>query len=261
MHIPVCHLDVFTDRPLGGIATVVCPLESWLSDQFLLEMAAEHGGPETVFFVGDHGEYELRWFTDRGEVGLSAPGAAGAAFVVFNYLEREIQHASFISKDGPIRARRNGEGVSIDVPGHPPVPMLRGVDLAPILRVAPKETLVMAANIHVAVFEDIEALATLDPDMERLRALERGVVVATAPGADGEAVVRPVSADANYFAQAARGACWASLAAYWADRLGRDVVTLRRDDGRGGRVTCERAGDRVIMEADVRRYMEGVIYL
>lgn len=260
MHIPVCHLDVFSDRPFGGVPTVVCPLETWLPDQILVEMAGEHGGAETVFFIGDHGDYELRWFSGGGELGLSTPGAAGAAFVAFNYLERDLRRVTFTSKDGVIRARRNGEGVLIDVPAQAPVPMLRGVDLAPILRAQPKETLVMAANIYVAVMEDLDALTAVDPDPERLQGLERGVV-ATAPAGDGEAVVRPISADANYYAHAARGACWSSLAAYWAERLCRGVVTVRCDNGRGGRVCCERAGDRVIMDADVRRYMEGVIYL
>lgn len=261
MHIPVCHLDVFIDRPFGGVPTVVCPLETWLPHQVLVEMAAEHGDAETVFFIGDHGDYELRWFARSGELGLSAPGAAGAAFVAFNYLERDLRRVSFSSRDGVIRARRNGAGVVIDVPAQAPVPLLHGVDLAPILRTPPKETLVMAANIYVAVMEDMDALAAVNPDLERLQSLERGVIVVTAPAGEDEAVVRPVWADANHYAHAARGASWSSLAAYWSERLCREAITMRCDNRRGGWVRCERAGDRVILNASVRRYMEGVIYL
>ena len=65
----IYQVDAFTDIVFGGNPAAVMPLDTWLPDRMLQDLAAENNLAETAFFVpeGQDG-YRLRWFTpdDRG---------------------------------------------------------------------------------------------------------------------------------------------------------------------------------------------------
>ena len=53
----------FTDKLFGGNPAGVCPLDSWIDDSLMQQIAAENNLSETAFFVPKENHYELRWFT------------------------------------------------------------------------------------------------------------------------------------------------------------------------------------------------------
>ena len=48
---------------------------------------------------------------------------------------------------------------------------------------------------------------------------------------------------------------------YWAERLGRDRFTAYQASARGGRLTCELAGERVILGGQCVTVIEGTFLL
>ena len=58
MKIPVFQVDAFTNKVFGGNPAAVCPLENWIEDRLLQNIARENNLSETAFFVkGPGGEY------------------------------------------------------------------------------------------------------------------------------------------------------------------------------------------------------------
>jgi PhzF family phenazine biosynthesis protein len=65
MKLQIFQVDAFTSKPFGGNPAAVVPLDAWLADDLMLNIAAENNLSETAFFVPDGGKYHIRWFTPR----------------------------------------------------------------------------------------------------------------------------------------------------------------------------------------------------
>ncbi|MCG8387755.1 MAG: PhzF family phenazine biosynthesis protein, partial [Cytophagales bacterium] len=61
--LPLYQVDAFTDKLFKGNPAAVCPLEAWLPDSLMQDIAAENNLAETAFFVKTDDQFELRWFT------------------------------------------------------------------------------------------------------------------------------------------------------------------------------------------------------
>jgi predicted PhzF superfamily epimerase YddE/YHI9 len=57
------------------------------------------------------------------------------------------------------------------------------------------------------------------------------------------------------------GSAHCTLVPYWAGRLGKDVLIARQISARGGELTCENKGDRVIIAGNAIEYLQGKIRL
>lgn len=85
--IPIYQIDAFTDKIFHGNPAAVCPLETWLDDSTLQNIAAENNLSETAFFVNRDSHYELRWFTPRFEIDLCGHATLASSYVIYNYLQ------------------------------------------------------------------------------------------------------------------------------------------------------------------------------
>lgn len=68
----IYKVDAFTSRVFGGNPAAICPLEEWLPDELMQQLAAENNLSETAFFVKEEDGYKLRWFTPEFEIDLVA---------------------------------------------------------------------------------------------------------------------------------------------------------------------------------------------
>ena len=66
----IYQVDAFTNKLFGGNPAAVIPLESWLDDVLMQQIAAENNLAETVFFVPKGDGYHIRWFTPELEIDL-----------------------------------------------------------------------------------------------------------------------------------------------------------------------------------------------
>ena len=85
MTIPIYQVDAFTMGSFSGNPAAVCPLNAWLDDDTMQDIAAENNLSETAFIVAGEGSYGLRWFTPAIEVDLCGHATLAAAYVVLNH--------------------------------------------------------------------------------------------------------------------------------------------------------------------------------
>ncbi|MFN9863430.1 MAG: PhzF family phenazine biosynthesis protein, partial [Bacteroidota bacterium] len=57
------QVDAFADKLFTGNPAVVCPLEHWLPDAVMQNIAMENNLSETAFFVNETDGWRIRWFT------------------------------------------------------------------------------------------------------------------------------------------------------------------------------------------------------
>ena len=63
MKIPYYQIDAFTNAVFSGNPAGVCPLDEWLDDAIMLNIAAENNLSETAYIVENNGSSRIRWFT------------------------------------------------------------------------------------------------------------------------------------------------------------------------------------------------------
>jgi len=108
MKIPIYQIDAFTQNSFSGNPAAVCPLDTWLDDATMQNIAAENNLAETAFIVPRDEGYDLRWFTPTVEVDLCGHATLAAAYVVLNHLQPVLESVSFETKSGKLVVTRDG---------------------------------------------------------------------------------------------------------------------------------------------------------
>jgi PhzF family phenazine biosynthesis protein len=230
MRVPLFHVDAFTGRVFSGNPAAVCPLKSWLDDATLQAIATENNLSETAFFVPGREHYALRWFTPVQEVDLCGHATLASAWVIFNFLDRQTALAVFESRSGTLRVARADDLLVLDFPSRPPE-RCEAPALVEALGSPPREVWA-AARDYMTVYETEEEVRGLRPEMQRLRALDRLGVIATAPGRTSDFVSRFFAPKAGVDEDPVTGSAHCTLTPYWAERLG------TRCRSRGGAASC-----------------------
>ncbi|WAS93379.1 PhzF family phenazine biosynthesis protein [Nannocystis punicea] len=260
------HVDAFTDRRFRGNPAAVCPLRAWLPDATMQQIAAENALPETAFYVPRPGtdDFDLRWFTPEIEVDLCGHATLAAAFVHARLRAGAQTRLRFWTLSGPLDVARDGDDFTLDFPSRPAVPGDMSEALAAALGRRPEEVLV--ARDLVAVFASAAEVRALQPDLAAVSRLP-GVfaVIATAPGGEPDADVDFVS---RFFAPAqgipedpVTGSAHCTLAPLWGARLGKSKLRARQVSRRSGELTCELAGERVLLTGRAVLVKSGTFYL
>ena len=258
--LPIYQVDAFTDRLFGGNPAAVCPLTEWLPDSVMQSIAAENNLAETAFFVPEEGGYLLRWFTPEVEVDLCGHATLAAAYVIFEFLDRQKSAVGFRTlKAGVLNVMRDGELLSMDFPSRPGKPVVPDPQLSTVLGKAPVE--VLASRDQMAVYEHAADIAGLKPDFRALAKLDCFAVIATAPGENGvDFVSRFFAPGQGVDEDPVTGSAHCTLVPYWAERLGKtEGLQARQLSRRGGVLTCGLKGDRVSIAGNAVLYLKGEI--
>ena len=114
------QIDAFSDRVFEGNPAAVLPLDSWLEDSVLQNIAKENNLSETAFFVFLNKGFLLRWFTPVCEVDLCGHATLAAPHVLFRHLGYPGNSIIFNTRSGKLAVRKTGELLSMDFPlSHP----------------------------------------------------------------------------------------------------------------------------------------------
>jgi predicted PhzF superfamily epimerase YddE/YHI9 len=256
MKLPLYQIDAFTSRMFAGNPAAVCPLDGWLDDALMQSIAAENNLSETAFIVRSGPDYAIRWFTPTIEVDLCGHATLASAFVVFEDLEPARAAVTFASKSGPLIVTRDGELLRMDFPSRPssrctpPEALLQG------LRQTPVE--VWKSTHYLAVYNSEAEVRALEPDMDRLKRVDVGVIV-TAPSARADFVSRFFAPGAGVPEDPVTGSAHCTLVPYWSQRLGKTRLHALQVSRRGGELFCEHRGDRVTIAGRGVKYLQGTI--
>lgn len=263
MKIKQFQVDAFASKVFEGNPAAVCPLDHWLVDEVLQAIAGENNLSETAFFVPSAKGFQLRWFTPVAEVDLCGHATLASAHVIFNMLSYAKASVCFETRSGELTVKRKGELLEMDFPASFPKPCQLSGQLASQLGEGlgrtPME--VLAADDYIAVFDSENIVRSLSPNFSKLSGLDLRGVVATAPGAASE-----IDFVSRFFApkygipeDPVTGSAHCELAPYWAAKLGKQSLNARQVSKRGGDISCQLLGNRVLLSGKAVTFMEAVI--
>lgn len=256
----IYQVDAFTLGPFSGNPAAVCPLDTWLADDTMQNIAAENNLSETAFIVARENGYDLRWFTPLVEVDLCGHATLAAGYVVLNHLRPVLRSVSFETISGKLIVTRDGDRLSMDFPARAPTPAPVSEVLSDALGQAPSE--VYLSRDILAVYDDEESVRSLSPDQAKLATLDEGLgVIVTAKGDTVDFVSRFFAPKAGVAEDPVTGSAHCTLVPFWAERLGRSQLVAHQVSARGGELHCELRGDRVIMSGQCVLFLTGNIHL
>lgn len=255
------QVDAFTAAPFGGNPAAVVPLAAWLPDEMLQRIAEENNLSETAYFVRQGDVYALRWFTPAVEVDLCGHATLASAYVLFEQLNAAQDVLRFSTRSGELRVRRAGDRLAMDFPAKAP----QAEDIPPGLLQAlglPAAQALYRTDDYLVVIEDEACIDALKPDFAALAAFDvRGVAV-TAPSTRFDFVSRWFGPRVGVNEDPVTGSAHTSLAPYWAQRLGKRVLTAQQGGARKGQLHCEvQDNGRVVISGQAALYLRGTIHL
>ncbi len=263
MRVPLYQIDAFTDTRFGGNPAAVCPLDDWLSDETMQQIAAENNLPETAFFVAEGAaghSYALRWFTPTTEVNLCGHATLASAYVIFNHLEPGRAKVQFRTQSGELVVTRDGDRLVLDFPAWRPSKIEAPDGLADALGAVPDEILSPGRDL-LAVFSDEKSLLDLTPDFRRLEQVDTFGVIATAPGDTDDFVTRFFAPRMGIDEDPVTGSAYCTAIPYWSERLGKTEMVARQISRRGGTIYCRANGERVDIGGNAVEVLIGQISL
>lgn len=263
MRLAITQVDAFAQAPFEGNPAAVMPLASWLDDAVLQSIAAENNLSETAFLVSDatgESDFELRWFTPTSEVMLCGHATLASGHVVLSS-DPERDRVTFRTrKAGQLSVARVGDGYELALPAWAPAPQAMP-EIVAALGVKAVETLWRDGGYRVVVVADEATVRGIVPD---LRALAEGgdrQTIVTAPGDTTDVVSRMFAPGSGIDEDPVTGSAHCVITPYWAKRLGRDRFTAYQASARGGYLSCQLDGDRVVLGGGCVTVLEGTFFL
>ncbi len=262
MNLKIFQVDAFTSKAFGGNPAAVVPLDEWLQDHTMREIAAENNLSETAFFVKVGDRYHIRWFTPTIEVNLCGHATLATSHVIFNELKLEDAFIAFRSdRSGELGVEKHGDKLVLDFPAYPMTEIAHSNELAKAVGITPAKVWESQGNMVFLRAENEEEIRGLDPDMHALAQLKYDEVIVTAEGDDCDFASRMFAPRIGIPEDPVTGAIHCSLIPYWAEQLGKDKLFARQVSKRGGELFCELNGDRVRIGGNAVTYLKGEIYV
>lgn len=259
MKLSIFQIDAFARRPFVGNPAAVVPLDSWLSDETMLAIAAENNLAETAFFVVADNGFGLRWFTPTVEMDLCGHATLATAFLLWAELGFTGDEIVFHTKSGELLVRREGDKFILDFPSRPATGCEVPDGLAEALGARPQK--VLKSRDYLAIFESEADVLALKPDFRAIADLGAHAVIVTAPGEKSDFVSRFFAPNVGVDEDPVTGSAHCTLIPYWAERLGKNSLYARQVSTRGGELFCELVDDRVRIGGSAVLYLKGEIYV
>lgn len=260
MSIPIFQVDAFTEKLFGGNPAAVCPLEEWLPDSLMQQIATENNLAETAFFVETETGFHIRWFTPSVEVDLCGHATLAAGHVLYHHLGYQKNEILFQSRSGILSVRKTGDLLTLDFPADE----LQMVEVPALL----KEALGMepvecykGKTDYMLVYHNPQVIADMKPDFLKLRGVKcRGVIV-TAQGENCDFVSRFFAPQSGIDEDPVTGSAHTSLTPYWAKKRNKMELSAIQLSSRKGHLTCKIKGSRVEISGKCITYLIGETYL
>jgi len=257
MKLPIFQVDAFADQAFAGNPAAVCPLDFWLEDEVMQNIALENNLSETAFIVNRGAYYQIRWFTPQTEIELCGHATLATAWVLMNKIEKDRTEVVFGSHSGELKVWREGDVYFMDFPVHKPGKCETPKELIKGLGAEPLH--VLASNYYLAIFDSEDTVRQLRPYMKFLKELDRIGVIVSSQGNEVDFVSRFFAPALGIPEDPVTGSAHCTLIPYWAERLKKDQMNALQVSHRGGSLQCKLKDDRVIIGGEAKLFMEGTI--
>lgn len=259
MELEFHQIDAFSDRPFSGNPAMVYRLDSWLDDELMQKIAAEHNLAETAFLVREGAVWRIRWFTPITEVPLCGHATLASAYVLFELYKEPVERLDFICKSGPLSVTREGGRLWLDFPAVVPseVGVTRDVERA----LGVEAVDVLGSKELFVVLESEQAVLDCQPDMIALAKLPWPGAIVTAKGNKHDFVSRYFAPAIGINEDPVTGSTHCSLIPYWSKRLSKMSLKAYQCSARGGELFCQLEGDRVSIGGNATLVASGKLLL
>jgi len=260
MIVDIFQIDAFTNKLFGGNPAAVCPLQDWLPDAILLNIAKENNLAETAYFIHKHNNvFHLRWFTPEIEIDLCGHATLASAYVILNCLDYDFDVIIFQTMSGELTVSRSAEFLEMDFPSRPP----QDSELPEIIRksLSKQPTNIYKARDYVLLYDsenDIKDLKVSASILEQIN-LDPGGIIVTAKGDHSDFVSRFFTPGAAVFEDPVTGSAHCTLVPFWAERLEKNELHAFQISDRKGELFCKLVKDRVIIRGNAVKYLQGTI--
>ncbi|MBL7745964.1 MAG: PhzF family phenazine biosynthesis protein [Chitinophagaceae bacterium] len=262
MKLTLYQVDAFTNKLFGGNPAAVVPLDKWIDDTLMQQIAMENNLAETVFFVPQKEDYHIRWFTPELEIDLCGHATLAASYVLYQYLGVDKPQIRFHSKSGELLVQRKGDKLELNFPARMPElitsypdELLKGLGVA-------NPVAVYKSRDYVVELETQKQVEQVKPDMGLLNKIDVIGIIITAPGTDCDFVSRFFAPNCGIPEDPVTGSSHSTLIPFWAEKLNKTSLHARQLSQRKGELWCEMLkGDRVTMAGQCVFYMKGEINL
>lgn len=253
--IPFFHVDAFAEKPLTGNPAAVMPLERWLDDAVMQAMATENNLSETAFTVpseSDEYDFDLRWFTPTAEVEM-----CGHATIAAGHILITGQSVRFSTMSGLMTVTRREELLELDMRAAR-LTKVEEPELCAALGLRSSEVWLADGYNDAAIIEvaDETAVRAVAPDFAALKKIHRMPVV-TARGDRHDIASRVFVPYLGIDEDPVTGSAHCALTPYWAERLGKPVMTARQVSKRGGTLKVTLKGERVLLAGHAVTVLSG----
>ncbi len=254
------QVDAFTGSLFSGNPAAVCPLNSWLPTELMQQIAAENNLSETAFFVPNGEDFEIRWFTPKTEVALCGHATLATAHVLYKHLGYNRDLILFHTREsGTLRVSRFHSWINLDFPTDSIAKIKTPKAITDGLTIENVEVY-KGKTDYMVVVESEEVLEKLKPDFKNLSKLDARGVIVTAAGNSVDFVSRCFYPQCGIDEDPVTGSAHTTLAPFWADRLGKRILSAQQISTRGGDLRCEMLGNgRVEISGQARTYMKAEI--
>jgi PhzF family phenazine biosynthesis protein len=259
MQLEFHQVDAFSNQPFGGNPAMVYRLDTWLADDLMQKIAAEHNLAETAFVVREGQGWHIRWFTPTTEVPLCGHATLASAHVLFEIYKEPVERLDFTCKSGPLSVTREGGRLWLDFPTIVPTPVSDTLAIERALGMNVVE--VLASNELFVVLESEQAVLDCKPDMVALAKLPWLGAIVTARGSQHDFVSRYFAPAIGINEDPVTGSTHCLLIPYWSRRLGKSSLTACQRSARGGELFCRLEGERVKIGGDATLVASGTLML
>jgi len=257
MVLKIYQIDAFATKSFEGNPAAVVPLDDWIPDKIMQKIAEENNLSETAFFIGDRGDYHIRWFTPKKEVELCGHATLASAFVIYEILKKKTDKIKFKSLSGPLYVEKNDRLLRMNFPSQNPKECNMPQILLDALDQKPK--FCYSSEDYIAIYSTENEIAQFKPDFKKLKRLDLRGLIVTAPGKDYDFVLRAFFPNYGIPEDPVTGSAHTQLVPYWSEIFGKTELKARQISKRGGDIFCEYNDDRVIISGSAKLYLSGEI--
>ena len=259
MNLTIYQADAFTDKLFGGNPAAVCPLQEWLPDELMQQIALENNLSETAFIVPDGTDYAIRWFTPTVEVDLCGHATLATAHICFTELKHPEKKIVFQSKSGPLTVRQSIHGYTMDFPIDP----IQAVDI-PLKMVEALGGVTPIATFkgstdYMVLLDSQQTLEQLVPNYGVMASIPARGIIVTAKGEKVDIVSRFFCPQSGIDEDPVTGSAHTTLIPFWSKKLDKTILIAQQFSQRGGILFCELKQKRVLISGNAVTYMKGSI--
>ena len=261
MKLDLYRIDSFVSTEFKGNPACVIPLDNWLPDNILLEIAKRNAVAETAFFIYHNNKYHLRWFTPEIEMDLCGHATIAAAHCLKFILGFENEKIVFNTLSGELIVSYNQGYYSMNLPSRKPVKSKLPEIILKSLNIDPIET--YKSRDYLLLYDNENQIRNIKVKKEFLDQINLGCggVIVTSKGKNCDFVSRYFTPQSSILEDPVTGSSHCTLTPFWSKRLNKKSLNADQLSKRGGSLQCLDKGSRVIVSGQAKTFSKTTFVL